>query len=31
MKLVTESVERLKGPDTKICAFHRMLNILKFV
>lgn len=31
MKFITESVERLIGPDTKICAFTRILNILKFV
>ena len=30
MKFITESVEHLIGPDTEICAFNRILNILKF-
>lgn len=30
MKFITESVERLIGPDTEICAFNGILNILKF-
>ena len=31
MKFITESVERLIGPDTEICAFNGILNILNFV